>query len=280
MKKGTIALDVDGTTTPGWNEVHPDVVEAITSYAKDGWEIVFITGRCFTSVDKALGCMQFPYRLAVQNGAVALSMPDRAILHSCGVGRKEWTGLDDISRDSDLDYALFTGPAHQDQVFYRPERYSPEMRRMIEQRAASCGEVWTAVDDYHALPVTEAASVKFVGPLEYINPVVEQAKRLLGMSIPLIRDPVTHEYWVAQGTHREADKGCALKRMSGTGPVIAAGDDLNDLAMLQVADVAIAMEGAPQAVLDVADFIAPSAKDNGLIEGLLWAMEKLEGLYP
>ena len=56
------------------------------------------------------------------------------------------------------------------------------------------------------------------------------------------------------------------------GPVIAAGNDHNDLSLLQAATIKIAMEDAPIPLTSIADIIAPLASKAGLIDGLEQAL--------
>ncbi len=69
------------------------------------------------------------------------------------------------------------------------------------------------------------------------------------VDIPIIRDPFGEDRYVAQATAHGVNKGDAAMRFAeykgGGGPIIAAGDDRNDLPMLQTADLAIVMGSAP-----------------------------------
>jgi hypothetical protein len=48
--------------------------------------------------------------------------------------------------------------------------------------------------------------------------------------------------------------------------IIAVGDNLNDLAMIEYAGLGVAMGNAPQALRSRADVVAPSNDDHGLQE--------------
>ena len=73
-------------------------------------------------------------------------------------------------------------------------------------------------------------------------------------------------------TSKHATKGEVIKKVRSLFPkeafFIAAGDDHNDISMLEEADFAIVMKTAPEAMMSLADFIAESAKDLGIIEAL------------
>ena len=94
--------------------------------------------------------------------------------------------------------------------------------------------------------------------------------------MPPIRDPFKEGRFVAQATHAEVNKGLALKEFAALHPesgiIIAAGDDNNDLSMLQVADVRVAMANAPRSMLAIADVIAPPASKKGILSGLTHAV--------
>ena len=48
----------------------------------------------------------------------------------------------------------------------------------------------------------------------------------------------------------------------------AAGDSYNDIPMLRVCGVGIAMGDAPQELKDIADYVAPPASEDGLAVAL------------
>ncbi len=91
--------------------------------------------------------------------------------------------------------------------------------------------------------------------------------------MPIINDPLGDEHaFVAQGTNPFATKGDALRSFSAQfdNPplIIAAGDDFNDISMLEAATVKVVMATAPKELLAIADIVAPSAALDGIIEGL------------
>lgn len=74
----------------------------------------------------------------------------------------------------------------------------------------------------------------------------------------------------------EASKGIALKELKryvGADKVIAVGDNMNDISMLQAADISFAVDNAEKSVKEIADFIAPSNNDDAIA----YIIDKLEG---
>lgn len=277
MSKGTIALDVDGTIASSWRGISLPVINRLTQLAADGWTIAFITGRMCGSVLPALAPLNFPYLLAVQNGAVLLRMPEKEVLDTLGVDCSCFSTLDEISADSPTDYALYTGAHHGDVIYYRPDCYSPEVLTVIKKRMERCEESWVAVETYEPLPLTQVASIKFIGSHDIVSPLAKRTVEKLGLHIPVIKDPVSKEHFVAQGTHPDAHKGGALTRLPswGQGPVIAAGDDTNDITLLEAATIGIAMGTAPDSLREAADWVAPPVEEDGILAGLDWALKRL-----
>ncbi len=73
---------------------------------------------------------------------------------------------------------------------------------------------------------------------------------------------------------RRASKAAALKLVAGhyqvpMEQVMAIGDAANDVAMLKVAGVAVAMDNADDRVKSVAHWVAPSNNDHGVHAALV-----------
>ena len=88
----------------------------------------------------------------------------------------------------------------------------------------------------------------------------------------LILDSVAPSLPLLLVTHHEVDKGQAfnkLKKQFGWAcPVVAAGDDQNDIPLLKIADIKIVMSNAPAGVRSLADIIAKTSFERGIIPAL------------
>ena len=75
--------------------------------------------------------------------------------------------------------------------------------------------------------------------------------------------------WAVDFTNAGVDKAAAilvLAEMLGVEPslMVAAGDSYNDLPMLRLCGHSIAMGDAPDSLKAIADFVAPTAEEDGL----------------
>ena len=102
--------------------------------------------------------------------------------------------------------------------------------------------------------------------------IAGRLKALGSFEVAKIRDPFEAGTYILLVTDSKASKGLSLSRvlqLKGRGAtVIAAGDDENDISLLNVADIKIAMAHAPESLQQVATFIAPPTEELGIIHAL------------
>lgn len=269
--KGTIALDIDGTLTNG-PHLPPRVIDYLQSLVDGGWRLVFITGRTFKSGYETLKPLPFTYYFAVQNGAIILQMPERRIISKRYLDRSILNEMDNICKEEPSDFVVYSGFENQDCCFYRPKNFTTELMTYLTRRIESYNEIWKPVESYQEMTLETFPSIKCFGFYSSAKILAKRIEERLGLHVPLIKDPFGADYYVVQATHARISKGQALQdlitRTGERGRVIAAGDDYNDESMLKVADVKVVMATAPEGLLNLADFIAPSAVEEGIIRGL------------
>lgn len=275
--KGLIALDIDGTITATSHDLDSTIIEYFSQLHEKGWVFLFVTGRTFDWGSLLLKPLKFPYYFAVQNGAFLLEMPSRKIVVKELLNENILPAIDEICGIEKCSYALFSGYANQDKCYWRPEQFTPSMREYLEKRILFTQEKWIAVSHFS---LQEFAAVKFFAPIDSAERISYHLEKKLQLHAPPIRDPFDEKMYVVQATHPDAHKGTPVdlcKKLTGiVEPVIAAGDDLNDQPLLERANWAIAMNTAPKKLLDVADYIAPSAREKGILVGLREALKKYE----
>lgn len=280
--QGVIALDIDGTVTTFPNELHSRVVDALGKLAKEGWKIIFITGRPFQWCEETLKVLPFPYLLAVQNGALLLEMPSREVIIRKYLDFEFLSAIENIALTHKTDFVIYSGMENGDLCYFRPASFPSTMLQYGLKRAATLGERWEAIHTFSDLPITTFASFKFFADEERALSLSKAIERDGGLHAPPNRDPYNGNLFVVQATHAEANKGDILKALMRKNgwrcPVIAAGDDYNDVSMLRVAKIKIVMENAPLEVLALGDVIAPSAEKYGIIQGLEEGIHRLKDI--
>ncbi len=278
MHKGTIALDIDGTITDR-NHLIPDGVALyFQKLYHEGWQFVFITGRILSFALMSLNKLEFPFLLALQNGADLLEMPARKRMHRSYLTLDVVETLDTLYQGMDNDFVIYAGYEKGDLCYFRPSRFTPKMLKYLKDVERLSAEPWKGLDSFKNCGQSTFPLIKCIGSREMLEAFDEKLKALEGIKTTIIKDPISREFYITLITHINADKGKALKKFkelySLSHPIITGGDDNNDIPLLKAGDIRIAMDGAPEALQNLAHIIAPPAERMGIIQGLEEAMRR------
>lgn len=276
--QGWIALDIDGTITDQLHHVPPEVCQYLRSLHLKGWKLIFITGRTYSFGFSVLNVLDFPFFLAVQNGADILQMPGQQLILRSYLPGDMVSSLEQVYNGQDEDFIIYAGYQHGDFCYYRPSRFSYGLKTHLEKIKALSPEPWRAVDSFDFAKQEEFPLIKCLGSETMMQDVNQKLNGVQGICATLIRDPLDEEIYLNLVTDRLANKGHALKRvieqLNLKGPVIAAGDDRNDISMLNQADICIVMQTAPVEMHGMADILAKPATENGIIDALNEAINR------
>ena len=106
-----------------------------------------------------------------------------------------------------------------------------------------------------------------MGPYDAIIAVAERAKKTTRCYVSYYKDTYTPDIWLleifAEGVSK-AEGVARLKAALGADRVVAFGDNLNDIAMLREADVAVVVDNALPEVKAVADIIIGCNNDDAV----------------
>jgi Cof subfamily protein (haloacid dehalogenase superfamily) len=276
---GWIALDIDGTITDESHHAPPQVVQFLHSLEKMGWELVFITGRSYSFGYRVVKEFDFPFYLAIQNGADILYMPHKELVARHYLDNRVFPILEAAYRSEKEDFIVYSGYERGDFCYYRPEKFSPTLIDYLHKIMALSPEPWRSVHHFDFEEKMSFPLVKCFGPKEAMQRVNALLQTFSEISATMIRDPLSEGIYLILVTARQATKGHALQIVREVigdgGPVIAAGDDLNDISMLQKADVKIVMSSAPPEMHSMATILATHSHEHGIIDALTKAIQNV-----
>ncbi|MCX6991501.1 MAG: HAD family hydrolase [Chlamydiae bacterium] len=271
--KAWICLDIDGTTTSDPHSIPQQVLEYFTSLYEKGYRFVFITGRTFAFANATLSKIPFPFLFSVQNGADLLQMPEKIPLQQHYLPASVIERLDEIYEGREEDYIIYSGWQAGDFCYYRPARFSEWMTSYLEMMMTLVEEPWQALHSFGPLRDKSFPLIKCLGTKEHMKEVEKYLHQIPEINVTCIKDPLSKEgYYLNLITDKNASKGNALnyiRTLAEPGALfIGAGDDRNDISLLESADIAIAMQNAPDDLIKLADIIAPPASEMGIIKAL------------
>ena len=260
-----IALDMDGTLLDGESKIPESFWPVLKRAEELGVTIAPASGRQLATLQHQFG----PELSFIAENGTAIAhkgeiihvsvLPDDAVLRILDA-------LQAVTVDHDVVLCTPTvGYVSEDanpDTFVQLEKYYYSRETVKDLRAM--------VKDSDIIKVAVYCSA---GSEEHIAPVVFKA-------VPDHNVAVSGKEWL-DVMPAGANKGAALHHMADTlgidiAETAAFGDYLNDYELLQEAGTAVAMDNAHPQLKDVADVIAPSNLDHGVITVLNGWFDKLE----
>lgn len=284
QNRGLLTLDIDGTLTDSSHQIPEPVVDYLSYLYDEGWEIALITGRTYSYAKHSLSSIHFPFYLCVQNGADILSAEERKVVSQSYIPKKTIEQIVSLVPELVEDPLIYSGFERGDFCYYRPQKLSKTITKYLPKLMSLCSTPWVPLSQFNDISQQGVPLVKCFGDHKALADFEEKLKEIPHLSVCTIVDPVEPTYRICLVTHENANKGMAaesVKELLGIqGPHIAAGDDRNDLPMLQRADRAIVMKTAPLDMHGVASIVAEPATDCGIIDALSTVIQELSGELP
>jgi Cof subfamily protein (haloacid dehalogenase superfamily) len=274
--KGWIALDIDGTITQDKHSTPIAVISYLKDLEQEGWKIAIATGRSFSYGISALKDFDFPFVFIVQNGSLALDMPKKEVIVKKYISKTSLKKALEIFQSMDGDFLIYSGFEQQDTIFYRSQKFSSIDLSYLEKAKMREKNPWVDVLEFDKLDFDEFPAMKAFGSLSKLVLVQSYLQELDLFETSLIKDPFIDGFYILLITDKSVSKGKILShlfQLYGRNKVICAGDDLNDLSLLMQADVKIAMCHAPDVLKQIADIIAASPSQLGIIPALKMAVK-------
>jgi Cof subfamily protein (haloacid dehalogenase superfamily) len=267
-----LAIDIDGTLLDPRGQL-PDVHrEAIVDASAHGIEIALVTGRAFHFMQGVLDRLPVPLMLIVNNGAVVKRKS----------GETEWRHvldreaarriLDETRHLEDSVAVVFDRPGERQIVCERMDWTHPNRRGYYEKNKA-----------YIALSETPLADVLTEDPIQVMfNGSVKPMRALFDT---LRAMPIADRFSVAITEYEARDfslvdvngarcsKGTTLARLAAARGIVAAevmavGDNLNDVEMLDFAGIAVVMGNATDALKSRGYALTGTNDEGGLADAI------------
>jgi hydroxymethylpyrimidine pyrophosphatase-like HAD family hydrolase len=279
MAKVVFASDIDKTLTDERHIIPDEVVIYLEGLYKKGFEIVLLTGRTFSFAMMSVEKISFPFYLAVQNGAEVLKMPEKEIIFQTFMQKPVLAQLDRIYHQYEEDFLIYSGLEMGDFCYYRRSRFSPFYLEYLEKLKKISAADWVEIESILDIKQTKFPLIKCLGPHFSLEKIRGRLLDDRSVASSLITDTVDPNLSILLLTHSQVDKGNVLKKIKKkykwNCKIIAAGDDNNDITLLQGADIGIAMKTGSKDLQLHADIIANSSYELGIISALEEAEKRL-----
>ncbi|MDR1471970.1 MAG: Cof-type HAD-IIB family hydrolase [Synergistaceae bacterium] len=257
-----ISTDLDGTLLNSMGEISARNVGALREAARRGIGIIINTGRMFASAKRFSAELGLDTSVICYNGAMIRGPRDETLSHMAldmDIARR----LLAIFRERNMYVQSYI-----DDVLLVKDQNEDEARGYMRFYGVEGSPVGDEIYNPRTAP-TKLLAV--TSGTEESHGLMDELSRLFGPSLYVTRS--NSEF--VEMMNPAANKGRALARLASEmrvplESVMALGDGENDIEMLRLAGIGVAMKNAREAVRDAADVTAPSNNEDGVA----WAVEK------
>ncbi len=276
-----IAIDVDGTLTPGDNVLSAATRAALQQATGAGLEVVLATGRRYRTTRIMLERIGLPLSAVCLGGALTKG-PDAITLATDPLAGDDAAAIIELTRELSLSAILQHDAPPDAGADYTIDDVLPwhDATRFYFDLAARVGR---AGDAQRALESRDALVIGLYhdrGPLQALADAIH-ARYPSRFMVTIVPAGIT-DAWYCEIVRADVSKWtavAALAARSGHAPdaICAIGDQLNDLPMLRGAAYAVAMGNAPAQVKAVADEVTTSAAEDGVAAAIDRLLERQSG---
>lgn len=264
-----IALDLDGTLTNNAKEVTPKTREALLRAQDDGCIVVLASGRPTFGIEPVAECLELDKRggfILSYNGGKIINWKSKEELYGKHLPKEVIPIIYEYAKKHGFALLGYVG---REIVTEMPgDEYVKEESRINKMQIRKVDNLLNSIED-------RPTKLLMTGKPADMMKAEEELGTLLGNRMAVFRSAPFFLELVPNGI----DKAQSLLRLLGAlnftpNDLIAFGDGYNDLSMLHLAGMGVAMANAAPEVRAEADYVTLSNEEDGVaaaIEALCYA---------
>lgn len=254
-----VAIDMDGTLLNSQHQLSPGNEVALRRALAAGVKIIFATGKTRTSAVPIIEKLKLDTPGVYSQGLV-ITHGDGSILYERTLAAALAHKMAAFAQEANCSMVAYSGP---DIVTSVRDQYTDVFINYHEPAPIAYGS-WTAV--FTARPVNKFIIVSTKERIDQIRPQLEQT---IGQEATIVQ---ALDYMV-EILPPGASKGDGLRRVLAhlqidPARVMALGDGENDVEMLQLAGLGVAMGNAMPAAKKAADVVTATNDEDGVAQAL------------
>ena len=263
-----IALDLDGTTLNNEGKLSEGNRKALQKAADQGVNIVVATGRPFCALPEEILDFEPVRYVLTSNGARITDLHEgKAFYENCIAPHAVEAAVEMLEP---LDYILETfvdGVAYIEGWYYRQVDETRESFRGVEYIL----KTRKPMDDFYGFMLENKDKLENIN-VNFTDLSEKPAMKIKLETLPdvTITSSFDHNLEIGGATTSKAE---ALRQMGRlldikTDEMMAVGDSPNDIAMLSVAGIPVAVGNAKPEVKQIAKYVAPSNHEDGVADAV------------
>ncbi|MCD4671071.1 MAG: Cof-type HAD-IIB family hydrolase [Anaerolineaceae bacterium] len=251
-----IAIDLDGTLLADHYHISKKNIAAVRKATDNGVPVYLISGRATFGMEFAAEALGLTTPLIAYNGAFIFDPTNQEVVYSRSLQREMAKRAIEIFRQKDIYVGYYAG------MNWYADKLCKEMR--AEGKALNRNpEVVDNLVDAELPGPHKLIAIEFNDENKLQDAYKELRRTLLDLNAHF------SETFALEIFDQQVSKAAALQyilNLQGltVDNLLVIGDNFNDISMMQLAGVSVAVENAPEEVKTHADWIVPSNKDHGV----------------
>lgn len=272
-----LAIDIDGTLVNSRNELTEATRAAVLRAKQAGIEIVLATGRRYSRALPLVEPLELNVPLVTASGALIKRAADHQTLYRAEFVPGALERCLEIVSAEGYEAVLYADTYDQGFDYYCPT-LATRQPLLAEFFASNVG-FGRLSPDLMARPPVGIFAGFVMGTRDEMRSLEVRLRRQLcdTLYVHVLRSPRYTGYMceIAPFGVSKWTGVCHLAESWGIGAeeICAAGDDVNDIPMIAAAGLGVAMGNALDEVKAVADRIAPTHDEDGLVQVVDWLLE-------
>lgn len=263
-----LALDLDGTLLNDQIELSRGNETALRDAIALGIKVVVATGRVFTALPESIKCINGIDYAITSNGAHIYSLVDSQAVYDDYLREDTVEAVSEFILNKPIDVEIFLdGCAYIDENYYNKILSSGSHYRNIEYVQSTR----IPVKDILSLMLEHKSSIEnvnlFFDDLDYME---RMRGEVLALPHSTIASSFRNNLEVGGlGTSKAKALKALLKELSlSEKNMLACGNAPNDIAMLEMAEVGVAVANGWGGVLEIADYVTASNNEDGVAQAI------------
>ena len=255
MKYKLVAMDMDGTLLNSKGAVTIDTLYAIKKAKEEGIIFTIATGRPVSGVARFLNMLDFTAPVITYNGAMLIDPTSKKILFK----------KDLLAKDAVTIYNLGLSLNQTMCIWANNNLYSNRDDEKLANYKKISGNEPIIIDDINEIAQSGVTKILWYDDAEKISVFKNTIDPNIFESVTF----TTSQPHFLEFFNSEVSKGVALDKLAKElgikqEEVVAFGDGLNDLPMIEYAGMGIAMENGHKELRDAAQYVTLSNDDDGI----------------
>ena len=267
--------DLDGTLLNQNAEISCETEKIINQLIGNGMNFSVATARTLASAGKILSGLNIRLPIILMNGVLIYNPLDKRYEVVNSLTEELRNEIQSNAKALNLDCFMYT-IRDNSMMTYFENLSSNAMKSFYNERREKYYKSFTQVKNFLEIS-DEVIYYTFINKYDKLKPLYERLSKNTQLEITFYDDIYSENLWYLEAFSAKASKKQGLKYLRqkyGFNQITAFGDNLNDLPMLEEANLKCVVSNARQELLNSADIVIGSNSDDGVAKYLLTAFRK------